>query len=205
MAGHSKWANIQHRKGRQDEKRGKVWTRVIREIKNAETPARRMHFAAFIAVVEVLPVATADVPGPAVATSPPAAQAPATTPSPTPPPAASRSRRMAARWPSAPSSPIRIPVLGWRSRSTCRRTGSRGGNDLRFVRCANAIRGRWRLSRADWIRMTLGGFRQHSRRSQPLRAYGSSSESFRIWSGKIRSPRWMCGSTIPCRSSVHRG
>ena len=32
MAGQSKWANIQHRKGRQDEKRGKVWTRVIREI-----------------------------------------------------------------------------------------------------------------------------------------------------------------------------
>ena len=32
MAGHSKWANIQHRKGRQDEKRGKVWTRIIREI-----------------------------------------------------------------------------------------------------------------------------------------------------------------------------
>jgi len=32
MAGHSKWANIQHRKGRQDEKRGKVWTRAIREI-----------------------------------------------------------------------------------------------------------------------------------------------------------------------------
>jgi YebC/PmpR family DNA-binding regulatory protein len=32
MAGHSKWANIQHRKGRQDEKRGKEWTRVIREI-----------------------------------------------------------------------------------------------------------------------------------------------------------------------------
>ena len=32
MAGHSKWANIQHRKGRQEEKRGKVWTRVIREI-----------------------------------------------------------------------------------------------------------------------------------------------------------------------------
>jgi transcriptional/translational regulatory protein YebC/TACO1 len=30
VAGHSKWANIQHRKGRQDEKRGKVWTRVIR-------------------------------------------------------------------------------------------------------------------------------------------------------------------------------
>ena len=32
MAGHSKWANIQHRKGRQDEKRGKIWTRIIREI-----------------------------------------------------------------------------------------------------------------------------------------------------------------------------
>ena len=32
MAGHSKWANIQHRKSRQDEKRGRVWTRVIREI-----------------------------------------------------------------------------------------------------------------------------------------------------------------------------
>ena len=32
MAGHSKWANIQHRKGRQDEKRGKVWTKVIREV-----------------------------------------------------------------------------------------------------------------------------------------------------------------------------
>ena len=32
MAGHSKWANIQHRKGRQDEKRGKIWTRAIREI-----------------------------------------------------------------------------------------------------------------------------------------------------------------------------
>ena len=32
MAGQSKWANIQHRKGRQDEKRGKIWTRIIREI-----------------------------------------------------------------------------------------------------------------------------------------------------------------------------
>jgi YebC/PmpR family DNA-binding regulatory protein len=32
MAGHSKWANIQHRKGRQDEKRGKVWTKLIKEI-----------------------------------------------------------------------------------------------------------------------------------------------------------------------------
>lgn len=32
MAGHSKWANIQHRKGRQDAKRGKIWTKIIREI-----------------------------------------------------------------------------------------------------------------------------------------------------------------------------
>ena len=32
MAGHSKWANIQHRKGRQDEKRGRILTRLIKEI-----------------------------------------------------------------------------------------------------------------------------------------------------------------------------
>ncbi len=32
MAGHSKWANIQYRKGRQDAKRGQVWTKIIREI-----------------------------------------------------------------------------------------------------------------------------------------------------------------------------
>ena len=32
MAGHSKWANIQHRKGRQDAKRGKLFTKLIREI-----------------------------------------------------------------------------------------------------------------------------------------------------------------------------
>ena len=38
MAGHSKWANIQHRKGRQDAKRGKIFTRVIKEI----TVAARM-------------------------------------------------------------------------------------------------------------------------------------------------------------------
>jgi len=38
MAGHSKWANIQHRKGRQDAKRGKVFTRIIKEI----TVAARM-------------------------------------------------------------------------------------------------------------------------------------------------------------------
>ena len=32
MAGHSKWANIKHRKGAQDKKRGKIFTRIIREI-----------------------------------------------------------------------------------------------------------------------------------------------------------------------------
>ncbi|MEM1231946.1 MAG: YebC/PmpR family DNA-binding transcriptional regulator [Pseudomonadota bacterium] len=32
MAGHSKWANIKHRKARQDSKRAKVWTKVIREV-----------------------------------------------------------------------------------------------------------------------------------------------------------------------------
>ena len=32
MSGHSKWANIQHRKGRQDEKRQRVWTKMVREI-----------------------------------------------------------------------------------------------------------------------------------------------------------------------------
>ncbi|MEJ2760125.1 MAG: YebC/PmpR family DNA-binding transcriptional regulator [Gammaproteobacteria bacterium] len=38
MAGHSKWANIQHRKGRQDARRGKLFTKLIREI----TVAARM-------------------------------------------------------------------------------------------------------------------------------------------------------------------
>lgn len=38
MAGHSKWANIQHRKGAQDKKRGKIFTKLIREI----TVAARM-------------------------------------------------------------------------------------------------------------------------------------------------------------------
>ncbi len=32
MAGHSKWANIRHRKGAQDAKRGKIFTKIIREI-----------------------------------------------------------------------------------------------------------------------------------------------------------------------------
>ena len=38
MAGHSKWANIQHKKARQDAKRGKIFTRLIKEI----TVAARM-------------------------------------------------------------------------------------------------------------------------------------------------------------------
>lgn len=38
MAGHSKWANIQHRKSRQDAKRGKIFTKLIKEI----TVAARM-------------------------------------------------------------------------------------------------------------------------------------------------------------------
>ncbi len=38
MAGHSKWANIQHRKRAQDARRGKLFTRLIREI----TVAARM-------------------------------------------------------------------------------------------------------------------------------------------------------------------
>ena len=32
MAGHSKWANIKHRKGAQDKKRGKLFTRCIKDI-----------------------------------------------------------------------------------------------------------------------------------------------------------------------------
>ncbi|MDH3588253.1 MAG: YebC/PmpR family DNA-binding transcriptional regulator [Gammaproteobacteria bacterium] len=35
MAGHSKWANIQHRKGAQDKKRGKLFTKLIREVTTA--------------------------------------------------------------------------------------------------------------------------------------------------------------------------
>ncbi|MFN3786440.1 MAG: YebC/PmpR family DNA-binding transcriptional regulator, partial [Thiothrix sp.] len=32
MAGHSKWANIKHKKAAVDKKRGKIWTKLIREI-----------------------------------------------------------------------------------------------------------------------------------------------------------------------------
>ena len=38
MAGHSKWANIRHRKGAQDKKRSKIFTKLIKEI----TVAARM-------------------------------------------------------------------------------------------------------------------------------------------------------------------
>jgi len=40
MAGHSKWANIKHRKDRQDKKRAKIWTKIIREITVAARRAR---------------------------------------------------------------------------------------------------------------------------------------------------------------------
>jgi YebC/PmpR family DNA-binding regulatory protein len=40
MAGHSKWANIQHRKNRQDAKRGSLWTKIIREVTVAARDSR---------------------------------------------------------------------------------------------------------------------------------------------------------------------
>ncbi len=41
MAGHSKWANIQHRKGAQDKKRGRVFSKLIRELTVAARTGRR--------------------------------------------------------------------------------------------------------------------------------------------------------------------
>ena len=35
MAGHSKWSNIKHRKGAQDQKRGRIFTKLIKEITRA--------------------------------------------------------------------------------------------------------------------------------------------------------------------------
>jgi YebC/PmpR family DNA-binding regulatory protein len=61
MAGHSKWANIQHRKGRQDAKRGKVFTRLIREItvsaKSGSDPAlnARLRLAMDKAIAQNMP------------------------------------------------------------------------------------------------------------------------------------------------------
>ncbi len=43
MAGHSKWANIQHRKGRQDEKRGAAFSKIAKEITVAAKHGRRRH------------------------------------------------------------------------------------------------------------------------------------------------------------------
>ena len=53
MSGHSKWANIQHRKGRQDAKRGKEFTKAAKEIiiaaKNGGDPASNSRLRAAIA------------------------------------------------------------------------------------------------------------------------------------------------------------
>ena len=56
MAGHSKWANIQHRKGRQDAKRGKEFTKAAKEIiiaaKNGGDPASNSRLRAAIAAAK---------------------------------------------------------------------------------------------------------------------------------------------------------
>ena len=56
MSGHSKWANIQHRKGRQDAKRGKEFTKAAKEIiiaaKNGGDPASNSHLRAAIAAAK---------------------------------------------------------------------------------------------------------------------------------------------------------
>ena len=58
MSGHSKWANIQHRKGRQDEKRGKVFTKAAKEIiiaaKAGGDPAGNSRLRAAIAAVKAV-------------------------------------------------------------------------------------------------------------------------------------------------------
>ena len=56
MSGHSKWANIQHRKGRQDAKRGKIFTKAAKEIiiaaKNGGDPASNSRLRAAIAAAK---------------------------------------------------------------------------------------------------------------------------------------------------------
>jgi YebC/PmpR family DNA-binding regulatory protein len=56
MAGHSKWANIQHRKGRQDAKRGKLFTKAAKEIiiaaKSGGDPATNSRLRAAIAAAK---------------------------------------------------------------------------------------------------------------------------------------------------------
>ena len=58
MSGHSKWANIQHRKGRQDAKRGKVFTKAAKEIiiaaKNGGDPAGNPRLRAAIAAAKAV-------------------------------------------------------------------------------------------------------------------------------------------------------
>lgn len=58
MAGHSKWANIQHRKGRQDAKRGKVFTKAAKEIiiaaKSGGDPAGNSRLRAAIAAAKAV-------------------------------------------------------------------------------------------------------------------------------------------------------
>ncbi len=58
MSGHSKWANIQHRKGRQDAKRGKEFTKAAKEIiiaaKNGGDPAGNSRLRAAIAAAKAI-------------------------------------------------------------------------------------------------------------------------------------------------------
>ena len=58
MSGHSKWANIQHRKGRQDAKRGKEFTKAAKEIiiaaKNGGDPASNSRLRAAIAAAKAI-------------------------------------------------------------------------------------------------------------------------------------------------------
>ena len=70
MSGHSKWANIQHRKGRQDAKRGKEFTKAAKEIiiaaKNGGDPASNSRLRAAIAAAK----------SPRIKSKPPSARVP---------------------------------------------------------------------------------------------------------------------------------
>lgn len=74
MSGHSKWANIQHRKGRQDAKRGKEFTKAAKEIiiaaKNGGDPASNSRLRAAIAAAKSINL-------PKVKSKPPSARVPA--------------------------------------------------------------------------------------------------------------------------------
>ena len=52
MAGHSKWANIKHRKARQDAQRGKIFTKLIREITVAAREGGKTRTAALTGIGE---------------------------------------------------------------------------------------------------------------------------------------------------------